>query len=277
MTAAPSVTSLSQIAPGSRALLGWWRELAGLRPQRLWFAPLLLHRVEALVELAWAHPLDAFQQALLRALSLSPEAGPSPLAELRLEPSVLEQALRDLAGRGLVRAVGPRSWELAPEGRRALGEGGVVEKRRERRGFHFASSCSTAEPAIYLPLLRPGTIVPPPEGWCFDLAVLRQSVGQSREWKARQQFPVEVEGVVGGVMGQTAADWREVIVEQAEQLLLALVQVPTERGASLLGYAVQAEGWALQRESPVLLAILPSRVMAHLAWTYGRPVANSLR
>ncbi len=245
MSAAPSGASplnAPAILPPGRALLGWWRELAPLQPHRLWFAHLALHRVEALVELARPQPLDAFDLAILRALSLPSPAGASPLASLHLERGLLASMLRALAGRGLVRLEGPGLAELTDDGRQALAAGGAVLRHNERRTFHFADGA----PPCYLPLLRPGAPLVPPEGWHFDVALLQGCLEQGEAWKRRRHFPREVARVVGVAPGP--ADWREVIVDRAEQMLLALV----ETSGGLLGFAVQPETWVLQREAPVL-------------------------
>jgi hypothetical protein len=245
MSAAAAVTP-----PGGRVVQGWWRELAPWQPQRLWFAHLLLSRVEALVEEVCLHPLDPFQQALLHALAL-----PEPALELHLERPVLGGLLGELSARGLVRLPDPEGppcpAELTDAGREALRAGGVTTRQRERRVFHFAELA--AAPPQYLPLSRPaGTPLAPPNGWQFDLSLLDKSVRQTPDWKARQRFPSAAERVFPPP-GEAPADWREVVLVRPEQLLLALIRVPPESGGpSLLGFAVQADGWVLQREAPVL-------------------------
>jgi hypothetical protein len=238
MNAAPSVA-----LPGGRALLGWWRELAPLRPLRFWFAQLLLHRVEALVAAAHAYALDRFEQVLLRSLSL---AGPVPslLNGHVVDPQVLGQELRRLAGLGLLDAqegVPGSGWRLTDAGRQALAEGRCVLRERQRRVFYFAD----AQPPRYLPLARPPSVpAAAPEGWHFDPGVLEACVRQPAPWKARHRFPADVEEVIGA-----AGDWRAVILDRPEQLALALVEVA---GPTLLGLPVQPEGWVLGRDAPVL-------------------------
>jgi hypothetical protein len=255
MTAAPAVTTpqaLTLTLPGGRALLGWWRELAPLQPRRFWFAHLLLHHVEALVAVVRPSPLDRLQQTLLRALSLPAGAGAGLLHASGLEPAVLLQELRGLARRGLLRPGAPGapcSWELTDAGRQALTYGGLVLRERERRAFYFS-----AQPACYLPLTKPPAApLPAPEGWRFDVGLLRACVGRPAEWKAQHQFPADVEGVVGAATDREPSDWREVVLDRPEELRLALVQVPPGPGGpALLGFAVQAAGWSLNRATPVL-------------------------
>src|SRR5205807_2033005 len=120
--------------PGSRSLLGWWRDLAPRRPRRLWFGQFRFHHVEALVRVADARRVDPLQQALLRALSLHAPPGPNgppaagALAGLHLDPQVLLRLLHQLAGEGLVRGNG--DWHLTGAGREAL-EGGAYVRHAE--------------------------------------------------------------------------------------------------------------------------------------------------
>jgi hypothetical protein len=232
--------------PGGRSLLSWWRELAGRDPRRLWFGHLLLHRVEALAEVARPSALDTFQQGLLRALSR-----PGQAEALRLERQLLAQVLRELEGRGLVR-LGPGAegeMELTEAGRSALAESERLETTRERRVFVFVERPAGAP--VYLPLAGwPGAPLSGVEGWGFDPEVLRGCAGRPPEWKGRRQFPADVVNVIAG---EAPADWREVMVDRAEQLTLLLVEVPPAPGGpSLLGLPVRTEGWVLSPETPAL-------------------------
>jgi hypothetical protein len=100
--------------PSGRALLGWWRDLATVRPRLLWFAHLPLHRVEALVEVERPAAVGPLERGALQALAL-----PGPVPELHLAPAVLELARRALAAQGLA-VEGAGGWELTEAGRRAL-------------------------------------------------------------------------------------------------------------------------------------------------------------
>ena len=248
--------------PGSRVLLGWWRELGSLRPRRLWFAHLLLHHVEALAAVACPHPLDPLQAALLQALSLPPPGGcrengdlaPSPLARLGLDRQLLARLLHALTTAGLVRPAGRDRWELTDEGRQAQRAGAFVTRTRERRAFYFVNGSAVQRPPHFLALDRPPAApLPPPEGWRFDAAVLEECVRQAPEWKRRFRFPTEVESVLGASAPGAAPDWRRVILDRPEQLFLVLVQTAAEGGGpSLLGFGVREEGWVLERGAPVL-------------------------
>src|SRR5262245_59583338 len=91
--------------PGSRALLGWWRELLDWQPQQLWFSHLLVHRIEAPVRVARTRSLDLWQRALLRLFGTHiPHGGSleSSLADLHLDRQVLAQLVRELTDAGLL-------------------------------------------------------------------------------------------------------------------------------------------------------------------------------
>jgi hypothetical protein len=254
MTAAPALA-----LPGSRTLLGWWRDLAPLAPRRLWFSHLLLHRVEALAVFARPRRLDPFQRAVLRAAAVEPPANtnhvphPPPgglLERLQLGPGVLSRLLRELADHGLLHPTGPR-WELTPAGRDALGSGAALTHSEERRAFYFLDNAELGRPPEFLPLHRPPTApLPPGEGWRFDLADLEACVQRPPEWKARRRFPADVEAVRGP---QGEDDWRGVTLDRPEQLAVACVQVsPAADGTCLLGLAVRTDVWVVERDPPAL-------------------------
>jgi hypothetical protein len=254
MTAAPALP-----LPGSRTLLGWWRDLAPLAPQRLWFSRLLLHRVEALAVLARPQRLDPFQRAVLQAVAVEPPVHtnhaphPSPgglLGRLQLGPGVLPRILRELSGARLIEAAGPR-WELTAAGRAALGAGAAPAQCEERRAFYFLDNAELGRPPEFLPLHRPPTApLTAGEGWRFDLADLEACVRRPAEWKARRRFPADVEAV-RGPRGED--DWRAVALDRGEQLAVAFVQVPpAPDGTRLLGLAVRTDVWVVERDPPAL-------------------------
>lgn len=144
--------------PPGRALLGWWRELAGLRPRRMYFAHLAVHRLEVLVEAGAARPLAALAAALRRLEGVRAE-------ELAVDRAVLAAARRDRP---------------------------PAEEGRRRVTFWFTDS-----PALYLPLAAEVTTpLEAPAGWRFDLAALEACVARPGEWKARHGFPADVRRVV---------------------------------------------------------------------------------
>jgi hypothetical protein len=233
--------------PGSRAVLGWWRDLSGLRPRRLWFAHLLLHRVEVLVEVVVSIPLADLGQALLGLLARSKKsiALSSLAGELHADAGLLAVLLTDLERGGLVQQ-GNLGWEVAPSATRSDSSGtNPSSRRRERRSFYFV-----AESPLYLPLApAAATPLPAPAGWSFDLPVLEACVGKDAEWKTAHGFPGEVVRIVRPAA--MPEDWRSVPLARAEQALLVLVETG-ERG-EVVGFSVRADGWTLGREAVLSL------------------------
>jgi hypothetical protein len=269
MTAAPGAW------PSSRHLLGWWRDLADLGPQRLWVGRLPVHRIEALAAIRRRKPLDPLRRALLRFLSLSPASAPSgeesPWSALQMDPAFLGQLLRGLAAQGLVsegiRGLGvgisqqgapltPNSypltpaWMLTPAGRQVLETGMVLEDGRERRTFTFLDRTATQQPPHFLPL-APTAVGTPAEAWPFDPAVLADCVRRDDAWKAHWGFPVEVEAILlpGGSDDTDPPDWQRVVLNRPEEVTALLVE---RSPAALTVFAVQPPAWALQRATPIL-------------------------
>jgi hypothetical protein len=240
MTAAPAIP-----LPGGRVVLGWWRDLSGMQPVRMWFAHLLLHRVEALVEVS-SPPPGGSSLALYALLAQAPSPfHPAQLgALLHLDGGLLGAMLLDLAREGLIRPAGADSWELVEPNRSASPlprQGG----KQERRTFFFLEGT----PPPYLALSpRAGSPTAPPDGWRFDLAVLESCVGRPAGWKKANRFPEDVARVIRFRSGPESEDWRTVPAARADQSVLVLAQ--TEAGA-VLGFPVRPDGWALGRE-PVL-------------------------
>src|SRR4051812_48853105 len=117
--------------PGSRVLLGWWHELAPRRPRRLWYAHVLVHRVEALIEASGVSPLDQFHHALLGVLAASRPSSPRALADLlRFPPEVVALLLARLEAEGLVV---PGALRPTDAGAEALARGDGAARRPERR------------------------------------------------------------------------------------------------------------------------------------------------
>jgi hypothetical protein len=244
--------------PGSRTLSGWWRQLDPWRPRALWVGHLLLHRVEALVELSRPRRTDPILQLVLRALRLDDTADartvPERLEEverlLHLERPLLAQVVRRLEAEGLIQTRAGR-W-LTPLGDQAAEQGEYPQMARERRVFYFLDGTRTGRRPHFLPLKRPGHAAgPPPDGWNFDVADLDACLRQGAEWKRRHGFPEEVQELVPPGPNATAA-WQSVILDRAERLVAALILAPPDDGGErLLGFAVQEETWVLEATEPV--------------------------
>lgn len=244
MSAAPAL-----MIPGSRVLLGWWRELADLRPQQLWCSRLLLHHVEALVRVLHSHPLDPLEKTLLRSATLAavPESTP-PWEELRLDRRLLTGWLRRLTDQGLLEGGSTGPWALTGRGRQALAEGRITSYSEERRAFYLLDNAPLDRPPHFVSLDRPYTEpLPSMEGWQLDVKELEACIHRPPEWKACFHFPTDVEALAVA----DEKSWRQVTLDRPEQLVMVLVRMPGDVSA-WQGFAVRPEGWVLERSRPVL-------------------------
>jgi hypothetical protein len=239
----PALSSL----PGSRAVLGWWRDLAGLRVHRLWFAHLPLCRVEVQVESVLSTPLAELGQTFLGLLAQNNAAIdiPALARQLHTDAGLLAALLTNLEHSGLVHQ-GSTGWEVAPAARTASSLANLACTRRERRSFYFVAE----SPPLYLPLApAAATPVSPPADGSFDLALLQACVGQSTAWKDAHGFPREVVRILRPTAPPD--DWRSVPLVRAEQALLVLVE--KTQGSEVVGFPVRADGWTLGRETVLSL------------------------
>jgi hypothetical protein len=237
------------LLPGPRILPGWWRDLAALRPRRLWLCPLLLHRLDAPVTVARVATLDPLRLGLLRHLAAP---GAVPPESLHLAPALLHRLLRELAADGLIEKTGCQPTDA---GRHAARDGAYEARAEERRDFHFVDNAGLGRPAYFLHLNRSlGGPAPTLERWSFDAALLRDCVRRPPEWKARHQFPADVLAVADAGPGTPPGlpAWRCVIADHPEQALLVLALTSTEGGEVLHGFTVRTEGWSLFRDAPLL-------------------------
>jgi hypothetical protein len=241
--------------PGSRVLLSWWRQLAPRQPRQLFFARLLLHRVEALVRVARPRRLDPWQRALLRLVHARAPGGDleTALTDLHMDRQVLSRFVRELTGAGLVHVNGTGVWRLTAVGLRALETGALAASEEERRTFYFLDNSAVGRPPHLLPLR--GTLdaaSPPALESPFDVACLQACLQQSLEWKARYGLPADVEAFSPPHPdAPPEANWRRVVLDSLESLALVLVPTLQAGGAILLGFPVRTEGWALEA-TPVL-------------------------
>jgi len=268
--------------PGSRTLAGWWRQLAPHRPLALWFAHLVLHRVEAPVRVVRSYRPDPLVLHLLKTLDFAArtagQAGPSVAhidQLLRLGPQVLSRLLHDLNREGLAHGVGG-SFRLTEWGRQALGGGEVPATRLERRSFYFLAG----SPPAFLSLRRVETVpwVAGPD-WSFDVEHLASCLNQPPDWKQCQGFPLDVLGLAEGIDDEgEAAVWRRVVLDYPERLPAVLTVAAGEDDTTqLLGFAVRPDNWSLQADAPALeitnypevlaqLTVEPSPEQWALAW-----------
>lgn len=274
--------------PGSRALLGWWRVLQDRQPRQMWFGRLTLHRLEAAFDVAQRRMLDRWQRALLHLLASRLPQSDSPeslLADLHVDRPLLGQCLREWIDAGFLRQNDSGSWDLTDAGRRALETGQWIVRKEERRTLHFLDNATIHRPPQFLPLLwapyfaascQPSEMA----DVRFEIAVLEACIRQTLEWKARHQFPTDVEALLA-----SEADWRRVVVDSAAPVAFVFLRTGE---ATALGFAVRAEGWTLEPEPIVTLAegwqeILPDLAVEpppeawREAWrTWGQPRGLSL-
>lgn len=250
--------------PGSRVLLGWWRELAGRGPQQLRLSRLLVHRVEALVLARRPLPLDRWQRALLGLAGAHiPQGGEllKSLTNLQMDVQVLGQLVRELAQSGLLHRNGAGLWQMTPAGHHALETGTAPLAAEERRTFAFVDNSAMGRPPHFLPLeLGPVRLAEPasPEtaGCSFEAAFLEACIRQTPEWKARFRFPTDVESLLPPRPDESpAANWRRVVLDTVEHRLFVFIHAAkTSAAPRLLGFSVRPEGWALEPEPLLALA-----------------------
>jgi hypothetical protein len=257
------------VFPGSRTLAEWWRQLAAWQPRALWVGRLLVHRLEAAVQLSHPCRLDRFTLLVLRAVALAETRrvdvaaeSPDSLAlldeHLRLGRSWLTGLLGKLQTGGLVCRNGSGAPQLTPLGRQALHDGEYPKPDAERRVFYFREHDGAGRGPHFLDLQRPPPAAsPPPAGWQFDIRELQACVARPAEWKERFGFPRDVRAVLGAdaasAPGDTPFAWRHVIVDQAGLLPVALALAPVSSGAGrLVAFGASRDSWALQADRPVL-------------------------
>jgi hypothetical protein len=238
--------------PGGRVLAAWWKQLAPWRPRTAWFGHLILHHIDALVELSKVRPIDQLTQLLLEGVSLAPDDGPEELdARLRLGPPLLARLLRQLEDEGLVRRAALRGWTLTDTGRQARLHGSYPQAHHERRAFHLLHG-----DAPHFLDVRDEFTVPLPAGPTggFEAGALQACVNQPPDWKERHRFPADVRAVLhlrnGDVPGAGPAPWRRVALARPERLPALLVLSDGPGGPLLRGFGVRVEGWVLSAEQP---------------------------
>lgn len=243
--------------PGARALTSWWRDLSatsgpGISPRRLWYAHLVLHRVEAFVELDLPPASTVLARGLLRFLAPSGSVTTATLAtDLALRPDLLEALLTGLHKEGLIEiADGGKSCSLTQAGREVCGGQRPLAPtlRQERRVFYFADT----RPPLYLPLSpQSATPLPSPGGWRFDLATLEGCLTKPVEWKHQNGFPAEVVRLIWPKAEVTEATWHVVPLDRPEQAHLLLAE---GADGALTALPVQPSNWTLGREPAFVLA-----------------------
>jgi len=267
--------------PGSRVLLGWWRDLASRKPRQLRISQLLLHRIEAPVRVSRSRVLDRWQRALLHLASTRvPCSGEleRSFTDLQMDPQFLGQLVRELTGTGLLHCNGSGLWQMTPAGQDALVTGTLSSSDEERRTFVFVDNSSVGRsphllPLEFVPAHPPAAPAQEATACSFDVACLEACIRQSPEWKARFRFPMDVEALL-----PTEASWQRVILDNVETRPFVFIHTAKASGELLkLGFAIHAEGWTLASEPSLALAdsweealpdldAEPAPEMWHQAW-----------
>src|SRR5262249_6799490 len=161
-----------------------------------------------------------------------------------LEPQVLARLSCELAGEGLLAPAAGDRPALTPAGRQALESGAYVARTRGRRAFYVVDNSPLQRPPHFVPLEPRRPSFPGVDEWRSDAALVDECVRQTPGWKSRYRFPAE--GAAGLGPAPEEPDWRRVILDRPEQLLLAFVRASGGAdGPALLGFPVRAEGWVL--------------------------------
>ncbi len=246
--------ALAPAWPGSRVLLAWWRGLSERKPRQMRVGRFLLHRVEALVRVRRAHPLDRWQRALLQFASARvPLSGEwiSSLKDLQLDEQFLGQLVRQLTALGLLHRNGAGLWQLTPAGRKTLETGSLDEILDQRRTFAFLDKATANLSPSFFPLDRPwptGLSSPTPDTASpgFEIARLETCINQSPEWKSLRRFPSDVEALLLPDGTDVESSWRRVIVDAVTTQWFAFLDFsPVDEEACVKGFPARSEDWTL--------------------------------
>ncbi len=245
----------SLISPGSKTLAGWWRQLATLKPHGLWVGYAYVHRIEAPVEVVRSQPVDPLVLLILQALDIAPADELDRW--LCMPAAVLGGMLLAIQREGMIERIDSNRWMITERGRTAMANRCVPIRSTERQHFSFMERLDNAGnrsgPPIFLPIAEcPRTNWLVDDAHRFDAGALQACINEPSAWKDLRGFSREIER-----LGCDAGDgeWRHVIVDRPERVLLTLVTTADE----LLAFGVKADGWQLNERTPALrlpLAVL---------------------
>ena len=222
--------------PGSDRLRSWWQSLAGYEPRRLWYAHLLLHRVEVLVELRGLSPAEQLLHALLGWIaSYLPPSREQLAAALHFPLPYLDRLLSDLHQRGWLHLDPPR---LTAAGQQWYQQHPNAGPSLQRRAFLFLEGPGQPFLAVDPQACQP--LDPVPENWHWQAAGLETALAQPDSWKTRHGFPLQVVRWLPLPSHPTEMHALYVPLAHAEQAYLALVESGRDHGA-ILGFRVSLE------------------------------------
>jgi hypothetical protein len=239
--------------PGSRVVAGWWRELAPYQPHALSVVHAVLHRVDAPVQLIHSRPLHPLAALLLNSLPIPAAGGIARLAaSLGLTPAFIFRSLADLKDEGFVFCEHD-AWVAAPSAQAALDRGQVELVRLERRVFAFLAPFEGSAARFVQLITEPGdAVATPAPDIPFDPRALLSCFERSAEWKRTHGFPLDASLPTEG------AEWRRVIVDLAERVVLAVIRSEAVDGDEM-AFWVEPAGWRLESRRPAFRLDEPER------------------
>lgn len=215
----------SLVFPTARTLISWAQQLEPFHPTQFWVGYLYLHRVEALVDVERAEPVDDLSKLLLKAI----DANPDKLQErLGMAPFLAQSMTASLSKRGWIGGDG----RLTSSGSAALREGQWIKPARERQLLTFVERF--AQPPGLIPFSPCSGTAWQPETH-LDAGRIRAALADSKSGIA--------------LAGDGAPAWQQVLVQRPERWILAIIENAEGR---LLGFPATLEGWALDVREPVL-------------------------
>lgn len=245
--------------PTYKALSIWQKHLRRHRPHGLWVRQLMLHRVEAQVDLSDIPPLDQLDRLVLEALAGNPVTQSTTLAErFQLTVGTLQPFLLALQQSGLVTKE-PGGWGLTEQGKSCAEQNRVPPVTQRRQTFYFEEPENEGDSHRYLALNKPLTEPRETEvDQHFDVRLLENCLAESTEWKKARGFPPRAQSLCKATSTEIASTqpdevWSRLIVVRPEQAHVLLAVCPAGRDREqLLGFNVQTDNWHLRHQNPSL-------------------------
>jgi hypothetical protein len=232
--------------PPGRVIAAWWHQLDAHAPRRLWYADLIVRRLDVVVRQSHRTSLDALHRLLLEAIASSTSSTAAQLPKrLGLNDNLFRLIVGDLVAQGLVQVNKSGAWTATVAGQQAFAQGEFSAPVYERQSFHLL-----ADNHAFLPIRGEGTPVVLTGNVRAALDSLRAAVAQPLDWKRRRGFPEEAAEILDLDSPAISAipAWKRVPFERGERRLLALIQTSDDR---VLGFAVRLDGTVIGK-SPVL-------------------------
>jgi hypothetical protein len=214
-----------------------WRHLEHYAPRRLWFADLLVRRLDLLVRIAHSESVEPLHRLLLEAVS-PPSLPPAVLAKrLGVNDRMLRLLLAELIAHDLVRVDECGNWVATDAGMRVVDTGQVQAPILARRTFRLWADSHT-----FLPLKSSGTLPATFGGTQPAIQALRADLARPATWKLHHGFPEDIEEILDVDTDSTPSipGWKRVPFEQGERHTLLVVQISQGR---VLGFPIRSNGF----------------------------------